>query len=180
MIFRFADIAEPFNKLLKKNTPFEWTTECQRAFDSLKQKLISEPILRFAVFSRPFKVYSSYAIGYILGQTDDQGRDYVCLYGSRTLSGPERNYSTTKREALALVYALKETRSYLGSKEFTVITDHESLKYIANLKDPHGKLARWVLYLQEFNFKIEHSPGKKTMSMLCLESNLTLLLTLHH
>jgi hypothetical protein len=164
LIFQFAHIAEPLQRLLKKDTPFDWTTDCQTAFDTLKTKLTSDPIIRFPDFSRPFRVYtdaSSFAIGYILGQTDDEGRDYVCLYGSRTLTPTERNYSVTEREGLALIQALKETRGYLGSKEFTVITDHESLKYLMNLKDPHGRLARWALFLQEFNFKIQYVPGKK-------------------
>ncbi|GFX89422.1 retrovirus-related Pol polyprotein from transposon 17.6, partial [Trichonephila clavipes] len=81
-------------------------------------------------------------------------------YASRLLTPAERNYSTTEREALALVWALKKFRGYIEGTEITVASDHQPLKWLLNLKSPTGRLARWPLEIQSFNLKVQYIPGK--------------------
>ncbi|GFU66029.1 retrovirus-related Pol polyprotein from transposon 17.6 [Trichonephila clavipes] len=81
-------------------------------------------------------------------------------YASRLLTPAERNYSTTEREALAVVWALKKFRGYIEGTEITVASDHQPLKWLLNLKSPTGRLARLALEIQSFNLKVQYIPGK--------------------
>ena len=148
----FAQVASPLNKLTRKNFPFVWSSECQTAFVELKRRLCAPPILAYPNFSLPFHLYtdaSQTAIGYILGQTVE-GREVVIAYGGRELSLAEKRYSTTEREALAVVEGIKRYQPYFSSHKFFVHTDHGSLSWLMNVKDPTGRLARWALQLQQY------------------------------
>lgn len=81
-------------------------------------------------------------------------------YASRLLTAAERNYSTTEREALAVVWAVQHFRGYIEGSEIRIGTDHQPLKWLMSLKSPSGRLARWALSLQPYNIKIEYTPGK--------------------
>ena len=81
-------------------------------------------------------------------------------YWSRQLSKPERNYSTIEREALVAVAAIKEFYPYLYGFSFTLVTDHNPVTALKGLNDVGGRLARWMMYLQQFQLKIEYKPGK--------------------
>jgi len=160
----FAAVAEPLNRLLRKGSEFQWTPECDRAFHELKKRLTSPPILAFPDPSKPFELHtdaSAYAIGSVLVQRDDAGNERPVAYDSRTLSAPERNYSATERECLAVVWAVRQHRHLLLGQHFTVVTDHSALQWLRTAKEPAGRLARWVLELQPFNFTIVHRSGKK-------------------
>jgi hypothetical protein len=73
----------------------------------------------------------------------------------------QQNYSATERECLAVVLGIKEFRTYLFGQHFTVVTDHHSLLWLMKIKDPTGRLARWALKLQQYNFDIQHRPGRQ-------------------
>lgn len=164
-INNFSSITNPLNQLLRKNIPFEWTSETQVAFEKLKQALVTAPILVHAKMNKPFHVTadaSNSAIGYYLSQLDETGREHVIAYGGRSLSKAERNWSTSDLECLAVLEAIREHRSYL-TVEFTVFTDHKALQYLMQQKRVTGRLARWALELQEFNFKIVHKPGRQNV-----------------
>ena len=88
------------------------------------------------------------------------GQEIVISYWSRQLTKPERNYSTIEREALAVVGAIKEFYPYLYGFHFELVTDHNPLTSLKDLKDVSGRLARWLLYLQQFDFTFHHRPGK--------------------
>lgn len=161
----FSTIAGPLNKLTstnKKSNPFVWCNKAEESFTKLKELLVSAPILSCPDFDLPFEVHtdaSDYGVGGLLTQTID-GVEHPIAYMSRTLSGPERNYSITEREALAVLVALEHWRCYLDNgKKFTVYTDHSALKWFLNLNNPTGRLARWGVRLSAFNFEIKHRRG---------------------
>jgi len=159
----FSRIAKPMTLLLKKDTPFEWTTKQQNAFEQLKQKLITTPILKYPDFTRPFIVYtdaSGIGLGAILSQKDEHEKECVIAYASRSLNSAEQNYTVTDQECLAVVWAIKHFQHYLGLKPFQVVTDHSALKWLQTSKIPTGRRARWMMFLQQFDFEIMHRPGK--------------------
>ena len=142
-ISNYAQIAEPLHRLLRKSSKsFNWTPECEASFHTLKAKLTSPPILAFRNFANPFIVstdVSDKAIGGVLSQLHD-GQDRVLAYWSRQLSKAERNYSTTECEALAAVGATKEFYPYLYGFPFKLITDHNPLTSLKDIKDTGGAL----------------------------------------
>ncbi|UYV84270.1 hypothetical protein LAZ67_X001713, partial [Cordylochernes scorpioides] len=159
----FSKIADPLTSLIKKNVPFTWTENQEKAFQTLKVALINPPILGH---------FDPNAITYIhtdasnigLGATLVQkfgDKEKVISYLSRTLSKPEQNYSTTEKECLAVVWSMSKLRPYLYGWHFKIVTDHHALCWLKNLKDPTGRLARWALKIQEYNFEIIHKSGKK-------------------
>jgi hypothetical protein len=101
---------------------------------------------------------SDYAVGAILGQTKDK-KHHAIAYASKTLTGPQLNYATTKKELLAVVYAIDKFRSYLVGAKVIVYTDHASLKYLLTKKDAKPRLIRWNLLLQEFDLEIIDKKG---------------------
>ena len=114
------------------------------------------------IFSKLFLVHtdaSASAIGGILSQHNEEG-EQVIAYWSRQLSKAERNYSTVEREALAAVVAIKEFYPYLYGFPFKLIVDHNPLTALKELKDVGGRLARWAIFLQQFDFTVEYKPGK--------------------
>ena len=157
----FAKIASPLNRLTRKSVPFVWDPCCDAAFQDLKNRLCSPPILAYPDFFQPFHLHtdaSKSALGYVLGQSIN-GSERVVAYGGRELNLAETRYSTTEREALAVVDGIKRYQPYLSCNKFYVHTDHSSLSWLMKVKDPTGRLARWALQLQQYDFQIIHRPG---------------------
>ena len=124
--------------------------------------LVSSLVLVFPDFSKPFILdtdASDFSIGAFLSQVDDDGREGVVAYASRTLSKAERNYSVTSKELLAIVTFISNFQQYLLGHTFTLRTDHSSLTWLRNFKQPEGQLARWLEKLEEFSFTVQHCPG---------------------
>ena len=94
----------------------------------------------------------------ILGQTQNN-EERVLAYAGRTLTKPERNYTVTEQEALAVIVGVKHFSSYLHGRKFTIHTDHSSLKWLFTTKDLKGRAARWALVIQGYDFDIKHRPG---------------------
>ena len=155
----FAKIASPLTKLTEKNSRFNWTEECAEAFDTLKQKLIMAPVLAYPQ-SEGLLILdtdaSNVSISGCLSQMQN-GVERVLAHGSK--SSAQRRYCTTKRELLAVVQFVKHFRMYLWGRSFLFRTDHASLKWLINFKDPEGMLARWISVLDTYDFKIQHRAG---------------------
>ena len=170
----FAKIAKPLHRLTEKTARFVWTQECQKAFEELRSRLVSAPILAFPDYEKEFIVdtdASNDGIGAVLSQIQEDGNEKVIAYASRVLSKPERQYCVTRRELLAVVTFLKHFRHYLLGRRFTVRTDHGSLTWLQNFREPEGQLARWIERLQQYNFTIIHRPGRShgnAYAMSCL------------
>ena len=133
-------------------------------FEELQHRLVSAPILAFPDYCSDFILdtdASDTGIGAVLSQTQPDGSERVIAYASRTLSKPERRYCVTTRELLAAVTFIHHFRQYLLGKRFSLRTDHSSLTWLSNFKEPEGQLARWLERLQEYDFTITHRPGRK-------------------
>ena len=157
----FADIARPLHKLMSKNVVFHWTDECQEAFQQLKTCLVSAPILAYPEAVGMFYLdtdASGTGLGGVLSQ-EQNGCERVIGYASRALTKEEQNYCATRRELLAVVEFLKHFRHYLYGRPVTVRTDHGSLRWLMNFKQPEGQLAHWMEMISEYDMKIVHRPG---------------------
>ena len=104
---------------------------------------------------------SDTGIGAVLSQTDENGRERVISYASRTLSKPEGGYCVTHKELSSVITFIRHFRPFLLESNFTLRTDHGSLTWLSNFRQPEGQLARWIEKLQEYNFSIVHRPGRK-------------------
>uniref|UniRef100_A0A5S6Q2I3 RNA-directed DNA polymerase n=2 Tax=Trichuris muris TaxID=70415 RepID=A0A5S6Q2I3_TRIMR len=159
----FAAIAKPLHQLTEKRKPFQWTPECTSAFQKLRTALLSEPILRLPDFDASFILdtdASDTAIGAVLSQRDEHGREHPVAYASRTLTRAEQRYCVTRREMLAVITFTDQFRPYLQQK-FTLRTDHGSLQWLRDFKNPDGQWARWQQKLQQYDFDIEHRAGSR-------------------
>ena len=145
-IRNFAEISACLHAAISGLNRFEWTWEMRAAFECLKEKLTTPPVPTFPNFEEPFVVEtdaSSVCLGAVLAQKKEDGRIHPVQYASRTMTPAERNYSACEREALAVVFALKNFRVYLlSSKHVSLITDHQALQYAFQKKDVHGRLTR--------------------------------------
>jgi transposase InsO family protein len=167
-IQNYAKITEPLLQLLRsqnsttRNIPFTWNEECTTAFETLKKRLVSPPIMHPPDFNHTFILEldaCEYGIGCILTQ-EYNNRKYVIAYASRTLSAAERNYSSVEREALAIVWATKHFRQYLEGGPVIVRSDCKALEWLKTARDPTGRLARWAMKLSPYHIIIQHRPGK--------------------
>nr|GFC21088.1 reverse transcriptase domain-containing protein [Tanacetum cinerariifolium] len=153
-------------QLLKKDTPFIFSKECVKAFQTLKRKLTEAHILISPDWDMPFELMcdaSDFAIGAILGQRQDKHFKTI-HYASKTMTEAESNYTTTEKEMLAMVYAFEKFRSYLIMNKSNVYTDHSALKYLFEMNDSKARLLRWVLLLQEFTFKVIDTKGAENLA----------------
>ena len=154
----------PLCNLERKDTPFQWTAKCQQSFNDIKERLTSAPILAHPRFDQPFILdmdACEVGLGAVLTQVQ-AGAERVIGYAARALSKPERNYSTTRKELLAMVWGMEHFEPFLLGKGFTVRSDHRALKWLRNFKKPKGQVARWLETLAEFDFTINHRPSTKT------------------
>ena len=159
----FAQVASPLYRLTERNKTWTWDEECDAAFCTLKERLTSAPVLAFPDFTQQFTLdadASTYGLGAVLSQTLD-GKERVVAYASRTLTKTERRYCATRREMLALVWAVRYFRPYLYGRPFTARTDHNSLRWLQSFRDTEGQLARWLEVLAEYQVTVEHRPGKR-------------------
>jgi hypothetical protein len=158
----FAHIAAPLSRLTSAKVPWKWMDAEKNSFDSLKAALVTEPILNHFFPNRSIIIdtdASAYAIGAVLSQIDEQGNERVVAYFSRCLSRQEMNYCVTRRELLAILDSLKHWRHYVSGVKVTVRTDHSSLTWLKNFKQPEAQLARWLERLAEFDMKLEYRKG---------------------
>ncbi|RVW92637.1 Retrovirus-related Pol polyprotein from transposon 17.6 [Vitis vinifera] len=154
----FSRIAVPMTWLTRKGVKFEWNEECENAFQELKRKLTTAPVLTTPISGELFTIYcdaSTVGLGCVLMQ-----QSKVVAYASRQLKQHERNYPTHDLELAVVVFALKTWRHYLYGEKFEVYSDHKSLKYIFTQKDPNSRQRRWMETLEDYDFALHYHPGK--------------------
>lgn len=137
-----------------------------KAFERLKKALTEAPLLTHPKFDRHFYIQcdaSSTGVGSVLFQRDENGNENPLAFMSKKLDARQRNYSVTELECYAAVLSVKKFRAYVEGHPFTIITDHSSLKWLMGQKDLSGRLARWSLKLQAYDFKIEYRKGSQNV-----------------
>ncbi|GJY22771.1 reverse transcriptase domain-containing protein [Tanacetum coccineum] len=162
----FSKISRPMTKLLEKDSVFNFDEECNKAFETLKEKLTNAPIMVSPNWSLPFELMcdaSDYAVGAVLGQRDEK---HFCPihFASKTLNHAQQNYTVTKKELLAVVFAFDKFRSYLVLLKTVVFTDHSAIKYMFSKQDAKPRLIRWILLLQEFDIEIKNKKGAENVA----------------
>ena len=159
----FSVLANGMYTLLQKAVKWNWTEQREAEWQLLKALLCEEGrALRRYDPEAATKVYTDWSnqgIGAVLAQADQEGLEYMVACLSRSLNKHERNYSSYQGELLAAVWGIRSFRHYLHGIEFTLITDHQPLKWLLSTKELTGKHARWMLLLQQYSFEVEHRPG---------------------
>jgi hypothetical protein len=161
----FSDVVEPMAVLLRKDVPWVWGPAQQAAFTEIKNLITSAPILIFPDFLLPFILHtdaSDVAIGAVLSQRLADGTEHPVAFFSQTLQPSHRNWDTQQRECFSVVESIAHFRHYLEFNHFSVVTDHEALQMITKPDKTNkisGKLARWILKMQGYDYTIHHRPG---------------------
>ncbi|GJR60247.1 coiled-coil domain-containing protein SCD2 isoform X1 [Tanacetum coccineum] len=156
-IKNFSTIVSPMTEVTRFKT-FTWTPQAQRDFDEIKQQLSSTSVLALPYFHEVFEVECDVfgvGIGAVLSQLNRP-----VAYFSEKLNDAKRRYTTYDKEFYAIIRALEHWQYYLISKEFILHSDHEALKYIQGQHKLQPRHAKWVEFLQAFNFTIKHKSGK--------------------
>jgi hypothetical protein len=159
----FSMYSAVLTELLKKKVPDDlskiWNLQHQRAFEALREALISKPILRPPQGDRQYILQTdacNRSIGFILSQIDEDGKEYVVSYGSRKLKDRETRYSTIELECLALVCGALKYEQYIYGKHVIVHCDHQSLSFLSQMENNNSRLMRWSLILQRFDLEIKY------------------------
>ena len=172
----FSSIMAPLTDCMKEGK-FQWSSEAQDAFELIKHKLTSAPILILPDFELPFELHcdaSKLGIGAVLSQ-----QSQPVAYFSEKLSGARSRYSTYDVEFYAVVQAIKHWRHYLVHREFILFTDHDALKHLERQVKVSSRHASWIAYLQQFTFSIRHKAGKLNRVADALSRRHTLLTSMH-
>lgn len=157
----FSIIAKPLTSMMKKGAPFFWSVDAEKSFEILRCELLKSCNLHLPDLNNPFIIQtdsSDIGIGAVLLQEQDKVRYPVWFY-SRVLNDAERNYSVSEKECLAVIQSIKKFKGFIEYSHFTVETDHQALCWLMKIKEPTGRLARWALELQGYNFDVAYRAG---------------------
>lgn len=161
-IGHYASVAAPITQLLRKNTKFRWEAKQQQAFDELKSKLTSAPVLRKPNFNESFELHcdaSGLAIGACLMQRNEKGMPQAVAYYSRKLRDAEKKYPVIDHEALAVVEAVRHYNPYLYGRHFQIFTDHRPLVHVFRRTTKSVRMTRWSHELSFYNYELKYKPG---------------------
>ena len=162
-LHNLSTLLHPLNVLLKDGQSWEWTPQCEQAFQKCKKLLSTAPVLAHFDPGLPLKMAgdaSAYGIGAVISHTYPDGKERPIAYASRTLSSSERNYSQIEKEALSLIFGVKKFHTYLYGRKFTLVTDHKPLTTVLGPKNgippmAAARLQRWALLLSAYSYDIE-------------------------
>jgi hypothetical protein len=146
----FSTIAHPLYALLKKDVAWTWSEKAQEAFNTFKERLSEFPIMRRPDFSKVFILHTNWSalgIGAILDQLDEEGKENVIAYASRSNNKAKNNYSSYEGECLIVVWVAIHFKPYFYGTNFTLYIDHQPIKWLMTNDKLTGKLARWALIL---------------------------------
>jgi transposase InsO family protein len=161
----YSRIAKPLNNLTCKDNSFRWTEECQLAFDTLKARLLSAPIMAHFDPRRPTQLETDSSDGVVAGvltQQQDDGEWHPVGYFSETMHGAEHNYPIHDKELLAVIRSLRFWRAELVGLQdvpFSIVTDHQALEYFSTKRLLNMRQAGWAEQLAQYHFIITYRPG---------------------
>lgn len=175
-IKKFSDIMSPLYKLLNKDSKWKWTRECETAFLKAKSALESYDVLMLYSTELPVKITcdaSPTGVGAVLSHTLEDGSVRPIAYASKTLAKAERNYSQFDREALAIVFGVKEFHQYVYGRFFTIETDHKPLTYVFGEGKSLPQMAasrvqRWSVFLSGYNYSMKYIKVRDNCNADCL------------
>ena len=153
----FSKIYRPLCTLLEKDAKFDFNESCKAAFDEIKTRLVTGPIMVILYWNNEFEIMcaaSDYAMGVVLGKITEKIFKAI-YYANKTFNEVQETYSTTEKEMLAMVFACEKFRPYILGSHVIIHTDHATIKYLMAKKDAKSRLIRWVLLLQEFDLEIK-------------------------
>lgn len=163
----FSQISAPLSRLTGKDKQFgkqfQWSKDCQASFNEIKRQLFKAPILKEPDWTCEFHLHtdaSLIAVGAVLAQQGTKEIDLPIYYASRLLNVHEQNYTTTEREALAMIFAVKKFRPYQLGNRFVFYVDHTALVNLVNKPQLSGQIAWWILLLAEFDYSVVYKLGR--------------------
>jgi hypothetical protein len=161
----FADLSKCLTDLTSKNKPnlLKWSNIEQTAFDELKHRVCTAPVLSTPRCGEPFVLYtdaSIFAVGCCLAQNDESGQEHPIAYGSQKLTNTQSAWSTIEREAYAIIWALAKYQDIIFGCHIMIFSDHNPLTYLTENIPKSAKLTRWTLALQEYDITLKYNKGK--------------------
>lgn len=160
----FAKLALPLTNLTRKDQIFNWTPECESAFNRLKEEVCRKMMLTNPDFNKEFRIYadaSDKCIGAALCQPDENGVEQPLCFSSRKLNTEELNYPVWRKEVTALKWAIQQYNQYLSDKPFVAFTDHKALEYVMTCRKLQPVIERYAVFFSEYNFEIRYLPGEQ-------------------
>lgn len=163
--YNYALTIAPLYRLLRKDQKWEWTELQQKAFDDLKHMFLQTCTISHPDFTQPMYLQtdsSDLGVGAMLYQVID-GETKIINLVSTALKGPQIRFTTSEKEAYAVVWALTKLKNYLMGRSFVIKTDHKALIFLNRCNWQNDRLMRWSLWLQQFDFRIEYVEGQKNV-----------------
>jgi len=148
---------------LKKDEEFKWMDACAKSWEWMKSSMTCLLVLIVPNWNFEFHVHtnvSNFALAVMLGQNLDNTIDKPIFYASRLMNSAKKNYITIEKEALAMIYVVKKFKHYLLHNNFVFYVDHQALLYLVNKPLVTSRIAKWLLLLQEFDFKMVYKLGQ--------------------
>lgn len=182
----FAKVVHPLNRLLENGVKFEWSEECQLAWDSVTNALAEKKGVYPVDYSQPLYIRTDACcegLGAYLfqlvtvprvdkdGKTVNEKQERVVEYWSRSVPKECRHYEARRLELMAVILALEHFKPYIDGVRVQLDTDHRNLTFLKNIKHSSGQLARWAMRLSEYDFDLKYRPGKHMEMADCLSRN---------
>lgn len=164
----YNSVIQPLCQLLKKDKGWTWTPEAQLAFEELKRRFLNTIMLHHPDMSRPFYLQtdsSGVGLAGVLFQYDDKGEMKILGYCSRALRGAELRWTVTEQEFWAIIYCLRKFETYVRGAKLIIRTDHKALTFVRSWKLYNSRIIRWILFLEQFDYSIEHVKGKDNVAV---------------
>lgn len=165
-VHKHSDYVSAFRDLLSSKNQWNWTSQHDIAFASMKQNFLKAVTLHHVVPGRKFRLQtdaSDVGISGILQQVDEEGEVKIVSLTSRVLTKQEIRYTVTEKELLAIIFSLLKFRKYLIGVKFEILTDHKALTFMLNTPHHNARITRWVLFAQEYDFEIYHCKGSENV-----------------
>lgn len=159
----YSESTIPLCALLQKGKKWHWGEKEQSAFERIKNEFISTIMLHHPDFHKPYYLQtdcSGIALAGVLYQYDEDQEMKILGYHSKVLKGSELNWTTTEQEFYAVISCLKKFETYLRGNRVIIRTDHRALQFVKSWKLYNSRVTRWILYLEQFDYEVQHIAGR--------------------